>query len=265
MNIEGKVIAITGAAGGIGRATSLVCANYGAKIVVIDVIEKGVLEVIEAIRAKKGEAIGLVLDVSDREAVKKGVQEIVSQYGHIDVLLNAAGAFRDGILHEISNEDFTYVWETNLIGTFNMGSEIAKVMINNKKGLIINILSKASNHAEYANGPCCVTEAAIRMLTQIQTLELKKYGISAIMLDPGIVNTEFMQQRLKSGAEKESITIEEYCAIIAKELPMRRLSEPCEFGELIAFLSSEHTCVSTHNDILYSGGSSMLIRLHEPC
>lgn len=193
MNLKDKVIFVTGAGNGIGKASCLVCGGYGAKIVAVDINEEAIQKTAEEIKQAGGEAIAVSADVRDRASVKKAVDAAVAAYGRIDVLYNSAGVVRPELFHEISDELFDFVMDINLKGTFIVSSEVVKVMIPQNKGRIINTSSISGSRAEVAGGVYCTSKAAVSMMTQVMALELGKYNISAVAVCPGHIDTTLLR------------------------------------------------------------------------
>lgn len=257
MRLEGMVLFITGAGSGIGRATSRVCAGYGAKIVATDVNGEAVAQTVNDIQAAGGEAIGLAMDVTDREQVKKAVADAVVKYGRIDGLFNNAGVGKPYPLLELTDEIFERVMKINLQGAFIVGTEVARVMIPNKKGRIVNSSSVAAFRGEHSMSTYCMAKASMAMLTQVMALEWTEYGITSVAISPGNIVTEMLTSSFAERAQASGRPVQEYFTEAESQIPMGRMGKPKEVGELVAFLFDERSAYMDGNNILLTGGLVM--------
>jgi 3-oxoacyl-[acyl-carrier protein] reductase len=257
MNLQGKVIFITGAGSGIGRSTCYTCSKYGASIAAIDIAEEEVRETIRHITSSGGKAIGIKADVTKRPEVRRAVEQTVAEYSTIDVLFNNAGSSRFGKLAELDDETFDFIINLNLKGPFICSSEVLKVMIPRKKGRIINNTSYCALRGEVENGPYCAAKAGLSLMTQTLALELGQYNITAIAIAPGNMNTELMQRDFKKRAEMEHIPLEAVYKRCGDKVPIGRVGRPEEIAEVVAFLCDDRSSYINGNNILISGGLVM--------
>ncbi len=153
MRLEGKVAIVTGGARGIGRATSLLFADNGARVVVADVDETSGREVVEEIRARSGEALFLKVDVRDFEACLSMAEETVKRFGRIDVLINNAGIVIDRTLLKLTPEEFHKVIEVNVMGVFNCTKAVAPHMVERGRGAIVNASSVVALYGKTSGRP----------------------------------------------------------------------------------------------------------------
>ncbi len=254
MKLTGKVVFITGAGKGIGKASALVCAGYGAKIVVLDIKEKEANETVNEIKKAGGEATAVIADIRDRNLVKNAVNAAIKAYEHIDVLFNSAGVVKPDLLHEMSDENFNFIIDINFKGTFIVSSEVAKVMIPQKKGRIINASSIAGSHAEVAGGAYCTSKAAVSMMTQVMALELGEYNISAVAICPGHIDTTLLRDAFIARGEAEGKSIDDFYEEMTELIPLGRLAQPSEVGEFIAFLCDDRSYYIDGCNLLFDGG-----------
>lgn len=257
MNLKDKVVFITGAGGGIGRAACLVCAKYGAYIVALD-INKGEVEQ-TAIQVEKagGSAIALTSDVANRELVREAVGKTLTRYGRIDVLFNNAGVSRMGRMLDIEDKDFEFVMNVNLKGMFIVATEVARVMKANNQGRIINASSIAAIREQYGSALYCMSKAAVSMMTKVLATELGQFNISSVALCPGNVDTEFLNTALHKHAESQGQTFDEFMKNNIKRIPLGRMATPYEIAEIVAFLCDERSYYINGNNFLVSGGMVM--------
>ena len=257
MQIRDKVIVITGAGGGIGRATSLTCASYGAKIAVMDIKKDMAEETVALIKAAGGEAISAYVDVRDRESVKAAVKKTVDAFGRIDCLFNNAGVPKPAMFLDITDADFDFLMSVNFKGMFTVAQEVARVMKEQGSGRIVNASSIAAIREQVGSMLYCTSKAAVAMMSKVMAAELSEHGITTVALCPGNVGTEFLLGSLKKHAEDEHIPYDEYLKNNAQKIPMRRMATPEEIGEIVAFLFDERSYYIDGNSLLVSGGMVM--------
>ena len=140
--LTGKIALVTGASRGIGKATAITLASYGATVVVnYNGSKEKADEVVAEIISNGGKAVTYCCNVSDYEAVETMMKDIVKEHGSLDILVNNAGITKDGLLMKMSEEDYDAVLDTNLKGTFNCIKHISRQMLKQKSGRIINLSS----------------------------------------------------------------------------------------------------------------------------
>jgi 3-oxoacyl-[acyl-carrier protein] reductase len=257
MNLENKVIMITGAAGGIGKASAKICAGYGAKIVAVDRIADGVKLTEKELRDAGHDAIGVEADVTKRSSIRNAVSVAIKKYGRIDGLFNNAGVVKSTILVECSEEEYDYVMGINTRGAFIVATEVAKQMIQQRRGRIVSTSSISALREEYSNGVYCMSKAAVSMMTRVLALELGKYNISAVAICPGHINTELLQNAWKGQAESQGKEYETFVKEMEKTISLGRLAQPEEVGELVAFLFDDRSAYMDGNSVLFAGGKLM--------
>ncbi|MGI6152743.1 MAG: SDR family NAD(P)-dependent oxidoreductase [Christensenellaceae bacterium] len=255
MALTGKVVFVTGAARGIGRAAARIMAEQGAKIVAVDMREEGIRETAELIQKGGGQAIAVTCDISSNDSVEKAVKTAVDEYGRIDVLFNNAGIVGPGAKFlEIKEEDYDMIMGINTKGPFLVSRAVGKVMKQQGGGRIINTSSVSGKQAEYGATVYCMSKAAVSMLTQALAIELGEYGVSAVAICPGHIKTPMLTQGFADRAKAEGKTEEEYYAEHTKQIPIGRFAEPEEIGALVAYLADEKSYYVDGCDIIASGG-----------
>lgn len=191
--LEGKTILVTGAAGGIGAAISRGLARAGAVVALCGRSLDKCSALAEEIRREGGAASAHRLDVSDVASIQPCVDEVVRQYGKIDVLFNIAGINkREGLL-DVEESTYDRIMDTNLKGVFFVSQAVAREMYRHKSGNIINI---GSHNDEGMLGGCSVYGAAksgVVALTRAMAVELAQYGIRCNAISPGHILTDLTQ------------------------------------------------------------------------
>ena len=190
-NLKDKVVIVTGAGSGIGRATALRFAGEGAKLVLVDRREDRLVETAGAIEAAGGEAVVAAADVSRREEVESAVRGAVERYGRVDVLVNNAGFALGATIERTADDDFRDLWETNVLGTLYGMQAVLPLMRERRSGHIINVSSAAGRIAFPGIGAYSATKAAVVALTEALRAEIGGTGIEASVVLPVGTETEF--------------------------------------------------------------------------
>lgn len=257
MRLGGKVLFITGAAGGIGRAAAKICAGYGAKVAVVDLNEDAVKETAKEITAAGGEAIAFRVDVTSRASVKAAIDGTVQKFGRIDGLFNNAGVVKSCLLVDCSDEEYDFTMNINAKGSFIVATEVAKVMIPNRRGRIVSTASISALKEETTNGTYCMSKAAISMMTRVLALELGEYNISAVAICPGHINTGLLRNSFIQRGAAEGKSVDQFYKEMEGTIALGRLAEPEEVGEFVAFLFDDRSAYIDGNSILFAGGKLM--------
>ncbi|MGI6152869.1 MAG: SDR family NAD(P)-dependent oxidoreductase [Christensenellaceae bacterium] len=257
MRLQDKVIMITGAAGGIGKAAAKVCAGYGAKIAVVDLKEDEVQKTADEIVADGGEAVAFGCDVRKRDMVRGVVQKVVDKYGKIDGLFNNAGVVRSCLLVDADDAEYDFTMDINCKGAFIVATEVAKVMVPQKKGRIISTSSISAYKEESTNGIYCMSKAAIAMMMRVMALELGQYGITCMSIAPGHIDTGLLRGSFEQRGAAEGKPVEAFYDEMKETIPLGRLGQPSEIGEFIAFLFDDRSAYIDGQNMLIAGGKIM--------
>lgn len=242
LQLNDKVVVVTGAARGIGRTIALEFAKEGANVVINDISDG--TPVAEEIRKMGKKAIFFKANISDREESEQLVNKTVEKFGRIDVLVNNAGITRDALIHKMSEENWNDVINVNLKGTFNCSKAAAKSMMEQKYGRIISISSIVGQRGNIGQVNYAASKAGIIGLTKALAVELARYGdITANVVSPGWVNTEMAR------AVPEKILQR-----VIEAIPFHRLAEPEEVAHLVVFLASDKARYITGQVVAINGG-----------
>lgn len=251
-SLKGRVAIITGASRGIGRSIALAYAEAGAKVVVSSRNKRPpeLEKVAEEICQKGGKAIAVPAHVGKPEDVENLVKRAMAEFGRIDILVNNAGA--NPVLSTLVDLDlgaFQKVLEVNLIGAFLMSKAVAKEMIEQGGGRIINISSISGLRARNdQTGAYCISKAALNMMTQVMARELAPYNILVNAIAPGSIKTEFSRVNWTDPERK---------AQRIREIELRRFGEPDEVVGCALFLASEASSFVTGEIIRVDGGQTI--------
>jgi NAD(P)-dependent dehydrogenase (short-subunit alcohol dehydrogenase family) len=246
MLLEGKVVLITGAARGIGRATALVMAEEGATVGVAD--RAAEVEDTAAAIAKLGRrSAAAIFDVADPAEVARGVDEIRRRLGDVEVLVNNAGIVNNiASVQRMTHEAWRREIDVNLTGAFHLIKAVVGPMVERRWGRIVNVSSGAATGGLHNQSAYAASKAGLLGLTQTMTLELARHGITCNAILPGLIGTENVR----------SMPAEIRDTVVAT-VPTRRLGETREVGQLIAFLASDRAAYVNGALIPIDGGMGL--------
>jgi meso-butanediol dehydrogenase / (S,S)-butanediol dehydrogenase / diacetyl reductase len=188
--VAGRVVVVTGGAGGIGAAACSAIAAEGGRIVVADLDGERARAVAEAIVADGGEATSVTVDVTDRESVAAMIRTAVDRFGELNVIFNNAGMNRPRGFMDVDQENFDEIVRVNAWGVIVCTQEAAKQMIaQGRGGKIINTGSIASRQGFWDFVPYCVSKFGVLAVTQAAARGLVEHGITVNAFAPGVVDT----------------------------------------------------------------------------
>jgi len=244
-SLEGKNILLTGAAGGIGRVLAEGLAGVGAEMLLCDIAEDRLRELCDNINAAGGSATAYLMDIADMEDIRACVERIIANKKRIDVLINCAGINkRDGFL-DVTEELYDRIMAVNLKGLYFLSQEVARHMIKEKKGNIINI---ASHNSVGMLGGCSVygaTKSAVTALTRSMAVEWSQYGIRANALAPGHILTPLTQVTWDNPVRAN---------YLQERIAMRRPGKPEELLGVTIMLASDASSYMSGMMIHVDGG-----------
>lgn len=225
--LKGKVALITGAAGGIGKATALRFAEEGANIVVADFAD-GAGTVQEA-EAKGVKAIYVKVDVTSEDSVKAMVAAAIEAFGKVDVLINNAGITKDAMMKKMTKDAWDAVIGVNLTGVFNCTSAVLPHMLEQKSGVVLTTSSVVGIYGNLGQTNYAASKWGVIGMTKSWAKEMAKSGLRFNCVAPGFIATE-MVKKIPEQVLNEKIII---------KIPQGRLGEPEEIAAAFAFLASD--------------------------
>lgn len=234
MNLKDKVIAITGAAQGLGRAMADILADEGAHIALLDMQEDALNTAVAELADKGVKANAYAVNVTDEENVEAVFAKIAEDFGQLNGLINSAGIMRDGMLLKVkegkvvdkmSQKHFQSVLDVNVTGSFLCGREAAATMVNlGNQGVIIN-LSSVSRAGNMGQSNYSASKAAVAAMTVTWGKELARFGIRSACIAPGLVDTAMARQMRPEMMERFLSTV-----------PLRRLAQVEELGHTAKYI-----------------------------
>jgi NAD(P)-dependent dehydrogenase (short-subunit alcohol dehydrogenase family) len=249
--LEGKVSLVTGAASGIGRATALLFADEGAKLVLADVDQAGGRETLRLVGERGGEAFFSVCDVTDSIRVDALVGSCLERFGRLDCAFNNAGiGGQSACLVDYDEEEWNRVLAVNLTGVFLCLKSELRQMVAQGGGAIVNAASLVGVMAYPNLGAYNAAKHGVVGLTRTAALEYAGDGIRVNAVCPGWIETPMV---MDSGPQPASIP-EVYDAL-ASLMPLRRLGKPEEVAAAVAWLCSDAASFVTGHPLLVDGGA----------
>jgi 3-oxoacyl-[acyl-carrier protein] reductase len=243
VRLTDKVAIITGSAQGIGLATALRFAAEGARVVVSDIGQQRVDQAVAAIVAQGGQAIGAVVDVTDRLAIDAMVAKVKTTWGRIDVLINNAGITKDARLAKMSSAQFDAVIAVNLKGVFECTQAVAETMTAQGSGSIVNASSVVGLYGNFGQTNYAATKAGVIGFTKTWARELGPKGVRVNAVCPGFVLTPILDTVPDAVKQK-----------MIEKVPLGRLGRPEEIAAVYAFLASDDSSYMNGAVLEVSGG-----------
>lgn len=239
MKFKDKLVVITGAGKGIGRALAIAYSNEGAMPVILDKNQDHLNGTRELIEKKGNTSMQLKLDVTDVHAIEKTFAKIQSSFGNVDILINNAGLGIIKSLYDLSIEEWDYVINTNLRGTFACSREASKIMKNQGGGSIVNIASTRAMMSEANTFPYSASKGGILALTHSLAVSLGQHQIRVNAISPGWIQTE----------EYENLKPEDHA-----QHPSGRVGKPDDIVRACFYLTDPENDFVTGINLVVDGG-----------
>jgi len=237
IDLSGRVAFITGASGGLGTQFARTLSRAGAAVVLASRRVEKLKDLRAQIEAEGGDAHVLALDVTDLDSVKAAVAHAETEVGAIDILVNNSGVSTTQRIQDVEEEDYDYIFDTNVKGAFFVAQEVGKRMLARARGAapgtyiggrIINIASMAGLKVLPQIGVYAMSKAAVVQMTKAMALEWGRFGINVNALCPGYIATELNEEHwVTDGGQK-----------LVGMLPRKRVGKPEDLDGLIVLLAS---------------------------
>lgn len=250
--LKGKVVIVTGAARGIGRATVTAFAEEGATVIATDILDDELAALVHELKQNGGKVEGLHQDVTDAAAWPRLLADIVADHGRVDVLVNNAGIAIIGNIEEQTLDEWRLTEKVNVESVF-LGTQAAIAVMKVNGGAIINVASIAGNVGEPRLAAYNASKGAVKLLTINAALHCAQsgYPIRVNSVHPGYTDTPLVSNAISTMAKDEG---EAFAAEIVAHIPMRRLAASPEIAGPILFLASDLASYMTGSALIVDGG-----------
>ncbi|WP_449400056.1 3-oxoacyl-[acyl-carrier-protein] reductase [Chryseobacterium wanjuense] len=241
--LEGKVAVITGATRGIGKGIAEMYAQHGAKIAFTYAGSVDKAKELEAALSSVTQIKGYQSDASDFDAAQKLIDDVIAEFGQIDILINNAGITKDNLLLRMSKEDWDRVIKVNLDSVFNLTKAVIKPMMKAKSGSIINMTSVVGISGNAGQANYAASKAGVIGFTKSVALELGSRNIRCNAIAPGFIQTEMTDALDDKAKEKWN-----------EAIPMKKLGQTKDIANACVFLGSEMSSYVTGQTLNVDGG-----------
>ncbi len=255
INLKDKVAVVTGVSQGLGEAIALRLSNEGCTVIACDINYEGVKKVCSDIE----NAYPYALDITNYEQCESVANDVKSKFGRVDILVSNAGILLSGDINTLSSAHFKKVIDVNLNGYFNTVKAFAPMMIENRKGSIIQINSKSGKVGSYKNGAYAASKFGGIGLTQSLAKEFAEFNVRVNSICPGnLLNSPLWVNSLfKQYAQNQHTTEEKIREKYINQVPLKRSCEYEDIENMVVFLASDLSSYMTGQAINVTGGQIM--------
>ena len=238
-----KLVLVTGASRGIGRAIALTLGNAGATVIGTATSDEGASNITKIFTENNILGKGMMLNITDNEQISELLKSITADYGSVDILVNNAGITRDNILVRMKEDEWDDIIKTNLSSVYKMSKAVLRGMIKKRSGRIISITSVVGAMGNAGQSNYAAAKAGIMGFTKSLAREVGVRGITVNAIAPGFIQTD-MTDKLP----------EEQKVALASQIPMARLGTVDEIAQSVLFLASESGSYITAQTLHVNGG-----------
>ncbi|MBF1995385.1 3-oxoacyl-ACP reductase FabG [Serratia symbiotica] len=244
MNFDGKVVLVTGASRGIGRAIAEAFVARGAKVIGTATSESGA-EAISSYLGANGK--GLMLNVVDTQSIDSVLAAIYAEFGEIDILVNNAGITRDSLLMRMRDDEWQDIINTNLTSVFRLSKAVMRAMMKKRFGRVITIGSVVGSMGNAGQANYAATKAGLIGFSKSLAREVASRGITVNVVAPGFIETDMTR----------ALTDDQRAGILSS-VPANRLGDAQEIASAVAFLASDEAGYITGETLHVNGGMYMI-------
>lgn len=241
--MDKKIILVTGASRGIGKATALALTSEDSFVIGTATSENGAAAITEYL---DGQGIGMVLNVTAEGAIDDLITTITKEYGAVEVLVNNAGITRDNLLMRMKDDEWSAIIATNLTSIFALSKAVLRGMMKKRNGRIINIGSVVGSTGNPGQANYAAAKAGVIGFSKSMAKEVASRNITVNVVAPGFIDTDMT--KILTDEQKEAIF---------KDVPANRLGQPEEIAATVAFLASPAAAYITGETIHVNGGMYM--------
>lgn len=245
LNLKGKVVAITGGAGGIGLRVALAFAKEGSIVAACDLSDPGLAAARETFEKEGFELYTENVNLQKPEEITRFANNVYEKFGHLDVWINNAGVNRTKPFKEVTLDDWDFIFNTDVRPVFWAIQTVSDIMIKQGGGVIINTASYSGVMGTSRAVPYSAGKAAVLSMTKTTAGALAPYGIRVNAVVPATVRTGIIASRIKTPEDERKL---------AARMALQRIAEPEELGPVYTFLASEASGYITGTAVEVSGG-----------
>jgi 2-hydroxycyclohexanecarboxyl-CoA dehydrogenase len=249
--LDSKIAIVTGAGQGIGRAIAIKLAAEGASVAVTDVNEATAKDTAEAVAGgePRGRALAIRTDVTSRESVTAMIEQVRQEFGRIDVLVNNAGWDKVGPFTDSDPADWDRIIAINLYGVLNTCHAVLPIMVAQGSGTVVSLASDAGRVGSSGEAVYAAAKGGIIAFTKTIAREMARHQVTANCVCPGPTDTALLASAFGDNPKlRESL---------ARAIPLRRLGQPADLANAVAFLASDEAAFITGQTVSVSGGLTM--------
>ena len=255
MSLAGRVAIVTGAGHGIGSATALALADAGADVACVDIDEAAARDTSAGVGGLGRKSLFVKTDVGDLASIDAMVQRVMTTFGRIDILVNNAGVTRRAYIMDLTEADWDRIMRVNGKGVFFCLQRVAREMITQRSGMIVNIASIAGKgFVGASNAIYAASKGSVIALTRMAALQLAQHNINVNAICPGTTVTALSQDNLETRAREQGLSVEEMERRRNANIPLGRPNEPFDVAAVAVFLAGNGARNITGQSFNIDGG-----------